>query len=278
MRDYVIGISAVEGRGMPFKGGGRVVKNVAGYDFCKLLTGSLGTLGVITQVTLKIRPLPEKSALVSCEVANLEAADRLLAALVASRTTPAAVELVAGPAWETNCRVLVGLEGTEAEVDWMCRTLTDEWKALGIVESQTATGEKATELWRRLRDFPTDRNAPLVLKVAVRPSEVVRFVALAQAVDAKASIQAHAATGVIHFRFSDFSTADISRHLVGQLQPETRLAGGNCIVLSSEGLGELPRQAQWGPVDPATHWMVQVKRQFDPRNILNPGRFVFENQ
>ena len=58
LRDYVIGIHAVDGRGMPFKGGGRVVKNVAGYDFCKLLTGSLGTLGVITQITLKIKPLP----------------------------------------------------------------------------------------------------------------------------------------------------------------------------------------------------------------------------
>src|SRR5690606_32325083 len=53
LRDYVIGIHAVDGQGMQFKGGGRVVKNVAGYDFCKLLTGSFGTLAVITQVTLK---------------------------------------------------------------------------------------------------------------------------------------------------------------------------------------------------------------------------------
>ncbi|OYV80387.1 MAG: hypothetical protein B7Z73_19035, partial [Planctomycetia bacterium 21-64-5] len=56
LRDYVIGISAVDGRGTPFKAGGRVVKNVAGYDLCKLLTGSLGTLAVISQVTLKVRP------------------------------------------------------------------------------------------------------------------------------------------------------------------------------------------------------------------------------
>jgi glycolate oxidase FAD binding subunit len=157
MRDYVIGISAVDGRGISFKGGGRVVKNVAGYDFCKLLTGSLGTVGVITQVTLKIRPQPEKSAIVSCEFSELETADRLLAALVTSRTTPAAFELVAGPFWETSGRVLIGLEGSEPEVDWMCRRLADEWKSIGIRETQTAIGEHAIDLWRRLRVFPTDR-------------------------------------------------------------------------------------------------------------------------
>jgi len=62
LRDYVIGIHAVDGRGVAFKGGGRVVKNVAGYDFCKLLTGSLDTLGVITQLALKVKPLTEHSA------------------------------------------------------------------------------------------------------------------------------------------------------------------------------------------------------------------------
>ena len=102
LRDYVIGISAVDGRGMTFKGGGRVVKNVAGYDFCKLLTGSLGTLGVITQVTLKLKPLVERSALVACDVRDWHAAERLLAGVVTSATTPTAIELLAGPAWESS--------------------------------------------------------------------------------------------------------------------------------------------------------------------------------
>src|SRR4029078_12391220 len=93
LRDFVIGICAVDGRGLPFKGGGRVVKNVAGYDFCKLLTGSLRTLGVITQVTLRLKPIPEQSALVACSLPNAQAAERVLAALVTSNTRPAAIEL-----------------------------------------------------------------------------------------------------------------------------------------------------------------------------------------
>ena len=62
-RDQIIGVSFVTSEGVVVKGGGRVVKNVAGYDFPKLLTGSLGTLGIITQLTLKVRPIPEKSAI-----------------------------------------------------------------------------------------------------------------------------------------------------------------------------------------------------------------------
>ena len=142
LRDYVIGITAVDGRGIAFKGGGRVVKNVAGYDFCKLLTGSLGTLGVITQITLKIKPLPASSAFLLCDVESWQHAEQLLAALVTSAATPSAVELLAGPAWRetatlgtatagTLARLAVGLEGSEAEVAWMLNQLAAEWRSRG---------------------------------------------------------------------------------------------------------------------------------------------------
>ena len=69
------------------------LKNAAGYNLCRLLTGSLGTLGIVTQVTLLVRPLPETSALAACDLHDLAAAERLLAALVRSETLPVAVEL-----------------------------------------------------------------------------------------------------------------------------------------------------------------------------------------
>jgi glycolate oxidase FAD binding subunit len=286
MRDYVIGISAVDGRGMAFKAGGRVVKNVAGYDFCKLLTGSLGTLAVITQITLKIKPVPESFALVSCAVPTLSHAERLLAALVNSETTPSAVELLIGEFWQQAPGALdraakpvghlvVGLEGTKAEVDWMIDRLTSEWQTQGVNDTQAFRDAAADELWVKLRDFPTAGEAPLVVKVSVLPSRVTDFCYQVQLLDPRASMQAHAGNGIVIVRFSSFAADQVSRGLIGRLQPAARASGGSLIVLSSSGLGDLTRQATWGGAEPSHEWMTKIKRQFDPHGLLNPGRFIY---
>lgn len=283
VRDYVIGISAVDGRGTPFKGGGRVVKNVAGYDFCKLLTGSLGTLGIISQITLKLKPLPEASALVTCEVPDLLGAEQLLAALVDSATTPAAIELLAGPAWPDAgdlavspgaARLAVGLEGTVPEVDWMVEQLSAEWHAQGVTAFQTLRAEAARRAWSRLVDFAAAGESPLVLKANVVPGAVTRIVELLRQVDPQVSLQAHAGNGIVLARLANFSAADTSRVLIGRLQPACVAAGGNLVVWSCPG-GELTRQAVWGGSRDDAPVMRAVKRQFDPRDLLNPGRFVY---
>jgi glycolate oxidase FAD binding subunit len=283
VRDYVIGISAVDGRGMPFKGGGRVVKNVAGYDFCKLLTGSLGTLGVITQVTLKIRPLPATTAFVACPLADWDQAERLLAALVDSAATPSAIELVTGPAWSKIVptdssgvgTLLVGLDGSAVEVKWMIERLHAELAALGAVRCETLAADAARPLWDELREFSGRPDAPLVVKASLRSSATVDFVRLVRSIDPQASVQAHAGSGVVIARFNAFTAADVSRTLIGRLQPATVAGGGHVVLLSSAFASDLTRQAVWGGADDATAWMVKVKQQFDPQNLLNPGRFVY---
>jgi glycolate oxidase FAD binding subunit len=285
MRDYVIGISAVDGRGMPFKAGGRVVKNVAGYDFCKLLTGSCGTLAIITQATLRIKPRPAASAFLVADLRDLQAAEPLLAALVNSATTPTAIELLAGPSWRehpsvglltagTTARLAVGLEGTAGEVDWMIGKLADEWRSLGVTQSRAIFDDGAATLWRDLAEFPAAPDAPLVLKASVLPGRVTEFASLVRQIDPQASIQAHAGNGVVIARFDRFDPADVSRVLVGRLQPAAALAGGHAVVLSSP-LGGLTRQAVWGGVGEDTPWMEKVRAQFDPKSLLNPGRFLY---
>lgn len=281
IRDYVIGIAAVDGRGILFHGGGRVVKNVAGYDFCRLLTGSLGTLGVISQVTLKVRPRTEASALIACGLAEVQQAEPLLAALVTSRTAPVAIELLAGPAWEHDqtfppethlpIGLVVGFEGTNAEVAWQIGQLQSEWRALGVAASQVVPIDQVPEFWNRLTEFPAAA-APLVLKASIRPSAVTAYVERIMAVDPACSIQVHAGNGIVIARFAKFAPADVSRSLIGKLQPAAVNAEGHAVVLSS--IFELTHQAVWGSGGGSAPMMKAVKDQFDPRGILNPGRFV----
>jgi glycolate oxidase FAD binding subunit len=281
IRDYVIGISAVDGAGRPFKGGGRVVKNVAGYDFCKLLVGSLGTIGLITQVTLKVRPRAQRSVLAACDVPDFVAAERLLAALVTSRTTQAAIELLTGPEWlddapsGTAARLVVGLEGTRVEVEWMQATLAEEWCSLGIAETKVFVDADAENFWQRLVEWPAQPGSPLVIKATLRPSFVTRFVAAVQEIDPQASIQAHAGSGIVIVHFARLAPGAVTQKLLGQLYPLATSCGGHVTALSAEPGVELTHPTAFYASDLPLEVMQTVKRKFDPHNILNPGRFVY---
>lgn len=285
LRDYVIGIAAIDGRGSLFHGGGRVVKNVAGYDFCKLLTGSLGSLGIITQVTLKLKPIPEQSTLVACALPDETTAERLLAALVTSRTRPTAIELLAGPVWEREGSLsalapplerplflVVGLEGSTAEVEAMTGWLLAEWHRQGV--AQPLVVGPAKDLWQRLVEFPAEGNAPLVLKFSVVPSGTTAIIAAVRRIDPACSIQAHAGNGSVIVRFSQIPADGLTRSVVGTLQPLAAAYHGYVVTLSNPGRIEMTHQSVWGATDLPLALMAQVKRQFDPRNILNRGRFV----
>lgn len=282
LRDYVIGISAVDGRGTPFKAGGRVVKNVAGYDLCKLLTGSLGTLAVITQVTLKVRPVAEAAAFAGCACRSWDEAERLLTSLVTSRTTPAAVEYIRGPHWQNDDflassaadggRVLVGFEGSKSEVDWQIDQLSREWQEQGAAVD-VAREEQAQVVWQRLVDFAAV-DAPLVVKANVRPSAVTSILRRLCEIDPQVSLQSHAGNGIVIGAFSEFSPHDASRILIRQLQPAAVAAEGNVVVWSCQA-DELTRQATWGAAPSDAALMRAVKEQFDPKRLLNRGRFLY---
>ncbi len=283
LRDYVIGISAVDGRGMPFKGGGRVVKNVAGYDFCKLLTGSLGTLGVITQVTLKVKPIPPRSAWLIADVSTWSQVEKLLDAVAASKTTPAAVELLAGPAWSSDAMLassaasqaylMVALQGTGTEVEWMTSTLTAELKPIGEPNTRIVTLDDGNQLAQRLVDFAATPG-PLVLKANILPHAVVELCRHLTDIDPKCSIQSHAGNGIVFVALSEVPSSGISRTLVGKLQPLADRLGGHLTMLSTTST-EITRQSVWGGALDSTPLMDAVKKQFDPRGLLNPGRFVY---
>ncbi|MBX7166557.1 MAG: FAD-binding oxidoreductase [Pirellulales bacterium] len=291
LRDYVIGISAVDGRGVAFKGGGRVVKNVAGYDFCKLLTGSLGTLGIITQVTFKVRPQVEASALAACCVADWQQAERVLGGLTTSQTTPVAVELLAGPDWLDDpalagldatlpARVVLGFEGTHVEVAWQLEQIDREWRSAGVGAATVVAEQQVPGCWQRLTDFPEaasalDRGAAAVVKLSVLPSRLVELVAAIRGRMPDASIQAHAGNGICVVRLPQTALAPGPALWREFLWPQVQRASGHAVVLASADDHLRTPELVWGPPDAARHLMTAVKQQFDPRGLLNPGRFVY---
>jgi glycolate oxidase FAD binding subunit len=290
VRDYVIGIHAVDGRGVQFKGGGRVVKNVAGYDFCKLLTGSLGTLGVITQLALKVKPLAECSATIVAQCADLETFDAIIARLAMLEAPPVAIDLVVGDFGlaildrESNERnaatLVVRVEGTESEITWLVERVRQELTTGGGTQVCRLDQAEAEALWRRQIEFPdrgssdTPDNSPLVLKIAVPPSATVPMIAAVLEADPSCTILAHAGNGIVYARFSRFSQLDITSLLVGRLRPDALRVGGSVVVVSHKLDGLTPHLV-WGGRTEATMLMERIKQKFDPRGILNPGRFVF---
>lgn len=289
MRDYVIGIHAVDGRGVAFKGGGRVVKNVAGYDFCKLLTGSMGTLGVVTQLSLKVKPLAERALTLVALCNELTVAEAILARLVHVEGTPAAIDLLVGAGWkseaipaagEAAAMVAVRVEGTEEEAKWLAEHVQYEFWQGGATGAQLLSDVDAGQLWAHQVEF-ADRGAssrhdgsPLVVKIAVPPSDVVATIKDLMAHDPQCTIQSHAANGIIVARFATFTHADVSAVLVGKLRPAVIQRGGSLVILEST-LDGLTPHIVWGGRTQATILMERIQHEFDPRSIFNPGRFVF---
>jgi glycolate oxidase FAD binding subunit len=114
-RDYVIGLAAMKADGQVFHSGGRVVKNVAGYDLCKLMVGSRGTLAILTQITLKLKPIPEASALVCAAFANVIDREAAVAGLLQSKTRPVALDSLNRAAIQgLESRLQLGIPATKA--------------------------------------------------------------------------------------------------------------------------------------------------------------------
>ncbi|MBS0263295.1 MAG: FAD-binding oxidoreductase [Planctomycetes bacterium] len=280
MRDYVIGISAVDAEGQPFKAGGRVVKNVAGYDLCKMLVGSLGTLAVVTQVTLKLRPIPETSLHVWITFDRLSQVDQALERLTTSQTRPVSVDLLepraaaaivteAGLELPVNRPVLcVGFEGTANETSWQADTLQDELRPIGPHGDHFVQHDDASSLWFALTDFQVPSEEPLTFKANLLPSRTVEFVGAAQ--QAGCTVLAHVANGIVVGQLPDeITTVSAAAQRLESLRALARKSRGNLVVVQCEDSWKsaLPL---WGEPEPGWPLMRSLKQQLDPRKLFNP--------
>ncbi|HEV3146968.1 MAG TPA: FAD-binding oxidoreductase [Gemmataceae bacterium] len=269
LRDYVIGISFMNDEGQEVKAGGRVVKNVAGYDICKLQIGTLGTLGIITQVTLKVKPKPEACAAIALvwpqgTIANL------LDGLHASQTRPVCVEIMSPTMiGAANYQLLIGYEDSHDAVVWQTRQLERELHS--ECPFLVRSGDDAQGVLAQLNSDPSEK-AELGLKANLLPSELPEFLQQL-AGQSRLTWKAHAGNGIVSGHFADGLTFPEARDILASLRQFAVQHHGNLVIARcpAEWKRELPI---WG--EPRGDWalMKKVKHEIDPKNLFNPGRFV----
>jgi glycolate oxidase FAD binding subunit len=301
LRDYVIGITTVNDEGQEVKAGGRVVKNVAGYDLCKLHIGALGTLGIISQVTLKLRPRPEGRALVTlgCETAALAG---LLDQLHQTRTRPVCLDVLNRSAAGCIARdggislpdapwvIVIGFEDNAEAVGWQVRQLLQEIAPREIQGVEARAGDASDSLWRSLVEFTAGgvASAPrephsgrsrdparqdVTFKANLLPHAVASFCQQAATLPEPIRLHAHAGSGIVWGHLDGDLTRDRVAAMLKELTDSAVRAEGNLVLprCPVEWKRELP---VWGRPRGDLWLMRQVKQKLDPRDLFNPGRFL----
>lgn len=280
LRDYIIGISVINDQGQEIKAGGRVVKNVAGYDLMKLYTGSLGTLGITSQVTLKVKPIPEAFEWHVLPV-QLKHVDEVVEKLSRTRTRPVAIDLfnLGGqraswwPATSTEAQFVIGYEDNAQAVAWQAQQLRQELPAALRENLNTLSNDEATSLLSSIRDFQLWSGGEVSFKANLLPSKVEYFLQTAEALTTKPALQIHVGNGIVHGHFAKGLSGVQVKGFLEKLSRVCAESEGNLIVTRCPPSMKsvLPL---WGRSTGDRKMMRIVKEKLDPRGLFNPGRFV----
>ncbi len=291
-RDLLIGCQFVLADGSIGRSGGRVVKNVAGYDLHKLMIGSLGTLGLLTEVTFKILPLPQYSEWSAALFEKAEDALKAARQAARSNTSPAALEILNISAQQhlsdiTNLALseapyvlFFAAEGVEVAVKDQLKALTELCRNAGASEVlETDGGEAINALWRGLQDLPNRSSYNLRLKwsslLTELPTALKSAEQLASSLGlADAALQIRAGTGVLYL-YANLAEAQIEQaaSLIEAARAEVRRKDGS-LVIEAAPAALKEKVDIWGDVGDAFASMQALKNKLDPKGILNPGRFV----
>jgi glycolate oxidase FAD binding subunit len=275
-RDHLLGFRAVSGRGEEFKSGGRVVKNVTGFDLSKLMAGSFGTLGVMSEVTFKVVPAAEKTRTVLVLGASDEDAVRAMAAaLASSNEVSAAAHLPAPTAAASGVPYVSGaggavtavrVEGPGPSVDYRCRALKDLLADFGDVEELHTVHSKT--LWREVRDvtYFTGDGENQVWRISVPPAAGARVAA-----EILATLPGRVffdwGGGLVWLSLAPLNDAghDCVRGALG-------VSGGHATLVRA-GADVRARTPVFQPQPASLQALsARIKEAFDPGHILNPGR------
>jgi glycolate oxidase FAD binding subunit len=265
LRDLVIGVTVALADGTLASSGGKVVKNVAGYDLPKLVTGAFGTLGVITRAIFRLHPLPKETRTISCVTPNLSEAQQLVLAIQNSKLANSALQICCGR--EMHPRVDVLFEGIEAGLTAQLEHVTAMIGAARIVDGGGSVWNARQEI-----HLAGKKDTVAVAKFASLPAhiaETIETIATLSGGKLRWSVVAQA-TGIGWVRLEGEAGAIGS--VLSEIRARVEESGGSLVIAHRPaGMMELD---VWGGAGDTLGLMQAVKGQFDPRGTLNPGRFV----
>ena len=268
IRDLIIGITVVLSDGTVAKAGGKVVKNVAGYDLSKLFTGSLGTLGIIASCNFRLHPRQEAARTVAVELSDTMAAQNAAQAIAQAQLVPSAVELY----WSDDARLLsVLIEGIPPSVEAQADTTSYLLRDFG--EVRALSDEEADTL-----GFPDPLGVgdEVAVKISAPPAELAGMLdSVLGATERRGvtpRITGHAGVGVTYVALSG-GDEEAKVQVVEELR-EIWVRRGGSVVVREAPLSIKQRLDAWGPTGDYLGLTRRVKEKFDPRGVLNPGRFL----
>jgi glycolate oxidase FAD binding subunit len=263
MRDLVIGVTVVCGDGTVARSGGKIIKNVAGYDLGKLLSGSYGTLGLVGELVIRLHPRPEARRTLRV-TADAAAATRLVAAVLASPVTPTALEWVDGQLW-------VCLEGREPGVAAQTAALQRLTDDHGLTAEQD---EHDRGRWQVLAAEHTASAGQTLVRAVSLPDKLGAVAEALQAAAAgagvSASLASHAGSGVHSARLSGGDATTHARAIASWRDRVAALGGAVTVRERIAGLADYVELA--GPAPSAVGLMRRIKAELDPQGRCAPGR------
>ncbi len=277
-RDVVIGMQFATPRGGLARSGGKVVKNVAGYDLSKLHVGGLGTAGVITEATFKLQPAPAEQAAQYAEFASFEHALSAARTLLRSQLFPAALELwnqpPSGP-HSASWSLIVLFQGVRPAVSRACAETESLCSAAGMTGVAWEDGEAARGRVDSYRDIgrTSGLQAALITRASTLPSEVERVIRplLAEA-NRTTRIVVQPAAGSVRALWESIAPDRVAP-LVQSLRAQWMSFGGT-LTIERAPHGSLAGVDVWGLEGGDLALMRRLKEVYDPDCVLNPGRFV----
>ena len=283
-RDLLIGVTVVTADGAVVHGGGKVVKNVAGYDLPKLFIGSYGTLGVIVEATVKLRPVPDEERLVAVRFERLEDAGAAVRALLASDLIPNAVDLMDAPAGAAlglppaPATLAVGFDGLGEQVDWQVAALASVVAPCGGAKPAPLP----PALWERLAAAARDAfDAPAaMMTLSVLPGVVADTMEQGAEAARQRGLAsawcAHAGVGHVTATLRAEGERQDAAPIAAVLEDwrAAAHAGGGHASVTWAPLPVKSALPVWDDAGAAGRLMQRIKAQLDPNNVLNPGRFV----